>query len=131
MFEDFFPDLYRPGRGEMEAWGPTPRVDVSETDEAVEVTAELPGVDEKDIDVRIDGDVLTVSGEKRETSENKEKGWYQSECRYGSFSRSIPLGTEVDTDKADATFKNGVLHLSMPKVTPTRQEGKQIKVRGE
>lgn len=94
-----------------------PRVDVSETDKEIRVTAELPGLQEKEIELSITDDSLTIKGEKKEEKEEKEeqKGYYRMERTYGSFTRVIALPSEVQTDKAKASFKNGVLSIEMPK----------------
>jgi HSP20 family protein len=95
-----------------------PRVDVTETDQEIKLAAELPGLDEKDIEVSLSGDVLTISGEKKVEHEDKQENYYRMERSYGSFQRSIPLPSEVDSDKIEATFSKGVLHISLPKVHP-------------
>ena len=132
LFDDFFSEgfggLERFGRGWEEY---LPEVDVQETDKEVQVSAELPGVEEKDIDVRIDGDNLIISGEKSEEKEDTEGDVYHSERYYGTFSRAIPLNSEVDIENADATFKKGVLKLRLPKTGTEKSAGRKIEVKGE
>jgi HSP20 family protein len=94
----------------------SPSLDVTETDSEITIRAELPGVDPKDLDISVTGDLLTLAGQKEETTEHKEKGVYHSECRYGSFRRSIPLPTTVQADDVAAEFKNGVLSIQLKKV---------------
>jgi len=106
----------------------SPRVDVVESDKEVAVSAELPGMDEKEIDVSISRGVLTISGEKREEKEDKGKNYYRMERSYGSFQRSIPLPSEVDEGKAEATFNKGVLTITLPK-TAEAQVRKRIPIR--
>lgn len=93
----------------------TPSVDVTENDKELTVSAELPGLAEKDIEVSLTRDVLTIRGEKKAEKEDKGDNYYRMERSYGSFQRSIPLPTRVDADKVDATFKNGVLTITLPK----------------
>lgn len=104
-----------------------PRVDVSETDTEMVVSAELPGVDEKDIDVSINDHVLTISGERHEEKEDSDRDWYRREQAYGSFHRSIALPAEIDVDKVSASFKRGVLTVTLPKAESSRR--KRIEVR--
>lgn len=96
-------------------WGDVPAVEVSEDDKALHVTAELPGMNKDDFDVELTGNHLIIKGEKRSNREKREGGYYYSECSYGSFSRSIPLPAEVEEDKVSADYKQGVLHITLPK----------------
>jgi HSP20 family protein len=88
-----------------------PALDVSEDDKSFRVTAELPGISQKDVEVTKDGDVLTIKGEKKEEREEKEKGLYLSERRYGSFMRSLRLPEGIDESRIEARFENGVLAI--------------------
>jgi HSP20 family protein len=108
-----------------------PAVDVAEDDKAYHITAELPGLSDKDIEVNLSGDVLTISGEKRDEREEKEKSYHFSERRYGSFRRSFALPQGVDRDKVEATFKNGVLSLTLPKTPDAMQQQKKIEVKAQ
>lgn len=134
LFESFFggfdlkPSTHLEGRS---AAAFTPRVDVSETDKEIKVSAELPGIDEKDIDVSLTRDTLTIKGEKKEEKEDKGKDYYRMERSYGSFTRAISLPIEVDTDKAKATFKKGVLQVVLPKSAKAIQETKKVAVKPE
>ena len=104
-----------------------PKVDVVDTEEAVEVKAEIPGLDEKDLDVSIEGNCLRIKGEKKNERREEDKGYYLLERSYGSFERHLALPDNVDVDKADATFKNGVLHVKIPKVEETKPKKINIK----
>ncbi|MGE0283871.1 MAG: Hsp20/alpha crystallin family protein [Rhizobiaceae bacterium] len=130
VFDDFWANFDRPF-GLMNGFfgGAWPTADVSETDKAVEVVVELPGMDEKDIDVTVTDDVLTIRGEKKSETEKKEKGYFVSERNFGSFHRSIPLPAGVDTDKVDARFKKGVLTVTLPKTAEAQDKVKKISVR--
>ncbi|MCE1236269.1 MAG: Hsp20/alpha crystallin family protein [Hyphomicrobiales bacterium] len=108
---------------------PVPAVDVVEKDGAWVVTAELPGLDEKAIDITIAGDLLTLKGEKTETREEDDKGAHLSERRYGSFARSFRLPDGVDRGKIGATFANGVLTVTLPKLVDAKAEEKKIEVK--
>ncbi|MBB4369955.1 HSP20 family protein [Bradyrhizobium sp. cir1] len=106
-----------------------PAVDVAESDKAYEITAELPGLDEKNIDVKLTDGGLTIRGEKKEETEEKKKDYYVSERRYGSFERYFALPDGVNTDKIEATFKNGVLKVVLPKTEEAQKPAKKIDVR--
>ncbi|MBY5541182.1 Hsp20/alpha crystallin family protein [Rhizobium leguminosarum] len=104
-----------------------PSVEISDTDKDIKVTAEVPGLEEKDIEVLLDDGVLTLKGEKRSQTEDKEKQF--SERYYGRFERRIPLGTEVKEDQVDATFKNGVLTVTLPKTEKAQSQVRRIAIR--
>ena len=97
------------------SWGTVPPVDVIEKGNAYEITVELPGLNEKDIEVKHSDGMLTIKGEKKEETEEKKTDFYLSERRYGSFERSFRVPASVDTDKIEASFKKGVLTLVLPK----------------
>ncbi len=105
-----------------------PRVDVAENDKEVRITAELPGVEEKDVEVSLSRDAITIKGEKREEKEEKGKEQYRMERSYGAFRRSFSLPCEVDADKATASFKKGVLTVMLPK-TAEAAKSKKIEVK--
>jgi HSP20 family protein len=108
----------------------SPRIDVRETDTALEVEAELPGVDEKDIDVQLTDNVLTIRGEKRFERKDEKEGEYRLiERSFGSFARSIPAPFAVDPDAVEATFRNGVLKLSLPKPPEAVSKSRKIAVK--
>lgn len=103
--------------------------DVVETDEAVEVTIELPGIDEKDIDLTLGPGVLTVKGEKKIERKDEKKGYHLSERRYGSFQRVIGLPDGVDREAASAEFRNGVLKVVLPKLPEARAQLRKIDIK--
>lgn len=105
-----------------------PVVDVVEDDKAFTVTAELPGIDEKDVDVTVSGGVLTIKGEKKKEREEKDKNHYLSERSYGSFERAFSLPEGVDQDKIAANFAKGVLTVTLPK-NAEAQKSKKIEVK--
>ena len=107
----------------------TPRMDVAEDAKAFTVTAELPGMSEKDIDLSLSGDTLMIRGEKNQEKEDKGRNYRYSERSYGSFSRSIPLPRQVDADKVSASFSKGVLTITLPKSSAALDERKKISVR--
>jgi len=106
-----------------------PQVDMDETDEAIRVTAELPGVDKDSIDVAVTDDRVTIRGEKNQEEERKGRGYYKLERSYGAFQRSFYLPCEVETDQVEASFKNGVLTIRLPKTASAREGIKKIPVR--
>ncbi len=106
-----------------------PRVDMRETDTAIEIQAELPGVTEKDIEVQLADGVLTLKGEKKQEREEKEKGYYLMERAYGSFLRQIPIPVEVEEDKVEAKFDKGVLTITLPKKPEAQTKAKKIEIK--
>jgi HSP20 family protein len=111
------------------SWGTVPPVDVVEKDHSYQITAELPGLDEKDIEVRHSNGMLTIKGEKKGETEQKKEGFYVSERSYGSFERSFRLPEIVNADKIEATFKKGILTLVLPKKPEAQRAAKQITVK--
>lgn len=124
LFDDAFRSfgLAPFGREGGFAW---PSVEVSETDAEVKVTAELAGLEEKDIEVHVEDNVLTLKGEKRTESEDKERRY--SERSYGRFERRVALG-EVDEERASATFRNGVLTVTLPKLERAKDTSWRIPI---
>jgi HSP20 family protein len=108
-----------------------PAVDVTETENGYEVVAELPGVDEKNIEVKVANGILTISGQKREEKEEKKKDYYVRERRFGSFERTFQVPDGVDLDKVDARFKKGVLTVTLPKTAEAQKAEKKITVKAE
>ena len=125
VFDRFFDSWpFRPS-SESRDWAPSG--DVSETAKKVVVKAEVPGMDAKDIDIAVTGDVLTIRGERTQEKEEKEENFHRIERSYGAFSRSIRLPAEVETDKVDATYKDGVLRISMSKTKKASQKKIEVK----
>lgn len=119
MFDDFFGGF---GLASSEFWDTgwsafSPQVDIVDNEKEIKVSVELPGLDEKDIDVSLSRDTLTISGEKRQEKEDKGKNYYRMERSYGSFKRAIPIPCEVKAEAIEATFKNGVLSIVLPKAS--------------
>ena len=106
-----------------------PRVDVHETETEMKVSAELPGMDEKDIQLTLADDALTISGEKRLEKEDNGRNYYRRECAYGSFQRMIPLPGPVEADKVEAVFRKGVLTITLPKPPEAQQRRKTIPIK--
>jgi HSP20 family protein len=108
---------------------PSPAVDVSEDDAGYRITAELPGMSEKDVEVVTSGDTMTLKGEKRQEKEQQDKHFYLSERSYGSFQRSFHIPDGVDRDRIAADFAKGVLTVTMPKTAKAVAEQKKIEVK--
>lgn len=102
-----------------------PSVDISETDTEIIVQAEIPGIDPKDLDISLNGRLLTIKGEKRSEHEEKKENYHKIERKYGSFSRTIDLPADIDSDKVEALYKDGVLKIILPKT----ESGKKIEVK--
>ena len=109
--------------------GLVPAVDVIDEEKAYRVTAELPGLTEKDIEVTKDGDLLTIKGEKKEEHEEKEKGYFLSERHFGSVERSLRLPEGIDDSKIEAKFENGVLTVTLPKTPEAVSKPKKIEIK--
>ncbi len=106
----------------------SPIVDVAETESDITVKAEIPGIDPKDVDISITGDILTLKGEKKEEKENTGKCYHRVESSYGSFKRVINLPASVDVDKVTAEGKNGVLEITLPKNEESKAKKINVKV---
>jgi HSP20 family protein len=136
LFDDFFGDFGLPPR---HAWGGTnvalpgfsPRVDVSETDREIKISAELPGMDEKDIAVEMDDKAVTIRGERKAENEEHGESWYRREQSYGSFQRVVPLPATVNGDKAKAKFKKGLLTIVLPKREETRPRRRTVTIESD
>jgi HSP20 family protein len=128
LFNDFtsdFPPIANwNGNGRL-----MPRLDVAETETALEVLAELPGVDEKDIDVTISDDILKIKAEKKSDNEEKTKDYHIVERSYGTFERSMRLPFKVDTNKVEAKFEKGVLKLTVQKPAEAKAKVQKIEVK--
>ena len=111
------------------SWAAAPAVDIVDKGTAYEVTAELPGLDEKNIEVNLVGGSLLIKGEKQEEKEEKKKDYYLHERQYGSFERRFGLPEGVDTDKIEANFKKGVLTVTLPKTAEAQKPAKKIDVK--
>lgn len=115
-FDDFFRGFMRPWKAEFAERAPQIKVDVDEDDGGYSVKAEIPGVRKEDIDVRVDGKMLTISAEvKKDTEEKKNGRVLRSERQYGFASRSLMLASDVESGRAEAQYENGVLKLRLPK----------------
>lgn len=110
-------------------FGAVPAVDFTETDKAYEITAELPGLDEKNIEVKLVDGLLTIKGEKQDEKEEKRKDYYMHERSFGAFERAFQVPEGVDKDKIDASFKKGVLTLTLPKSAEAQKAEKKIAVK--
>jgi len=102
-----------------------PSVDISETDKEVIIQAEIPGIDPKDLDISLNGRLLTIKGEKRSEHEEKKENYHKIERKYGAFTRTLELPVDVDPEKVEATYKDGVLKIVFSKI----EAGKKIEVK--
>ena len=127
IFNRFSDNFLAPFR--EDSWSTFPKVNVKEYKRTIEVTAELPGIDKKDIEISVSDNVLTLRGEKRQENETKENNYYRMERSYGSFNRNVTLPSEVIADKTDAKFKNGVLTITVPKKPDSEQKSKKIEIK--
>lgn len=113
------------------AIGAVPKVDVKESKDGYEISAELPGIDEKDVELTIDGNLLTLAGEKKVEREEKKDNYHWSERSYGSFRRSFALPDGVDADKAAAKFAKGVLTVTLPKTEKAKKQQRKIEIKSK
>jgi HSP20 family protein len=108
-----------------------PQVDVADADKEIKVSVELPGLDDKDVEVSLTKETLTIKGEKKEEKEEKGKDYYLSERFFGAFTRTSPLPFEIDVEKAAASFKKGVLTVSLPKTKQVISETKKVAIKAK
>lgn len=106
------------------------KVNVAETDKAIEVTADIPGVEPGDIDVSVRNGILTIRGEKKAEKDEKQKDYHVVERSYGMFERSFAVPDEVEVEKVEANFDKGVLKVVMPKSADTKSKAKKIAITG-
>lgn len=106
-----------------------PRIDETEDEKGYHIAAELPGMDEKDIELTLSDGMLTICGEKKQESEDKKKNYYRAERSFGVFRRSIPLPAEVDESKVAASFDKGVLTIDLPKTKAAQKKAKRIAIK--
>jgi HSP20 family protein len=131
MFDDFFSAT---SRGGMQPWHAgwqllSPQIDISDADKELVVTAEMPGLDEKDFEVTLAGDLLTIKGEKKIENEDRNGNAYYVERRYGSFSRSVRLPFEVGEQNVEANYDKGVLTVHVPKPPEAQRQVRRIEVK--
>jgi HSP20 family protein len=136
LFEDFFTGFGTSGLALMRSGGMpaavvAPQIDVSETDHDIQIKADVPGLDENDIEIFVVDDVLTLRGEKKAEREEKQRGWRLVERSGGAFSRVLRLPFAVDPAQVDASFKNGVLTITIPKPKETQDKMHKITVKKE
>ena len=124
LFEDFF--SRRPRTSGPLVWQPA--LEVFETDNEIVVKAELPGIDPKSVSVTVTAEGLTIKGEARAEHEDKGRNYYRRELRYGSFQRTVPLPNEVKSDETKATFKHGILEVTIPKAERVRPKTVSVAV---
>lgn len=134
LFDEFFNDFglapsFKDISGKDLAF--SPKVNISENDKEVEVSVELPGMEEKDITVELEENSLTVRGERKDENEDKGKDWHRREYSYGSFYRIIDLPAKVEGSKAKAKFKKGILTVNIPKLGDKERNRKKIDITGE
>ncbi len=127
LFDDFF-GLDRPTLREP-SLNVVPAVDLEETGDAFKITAELPGMDKKDIQITFENNVLSISGEKKAEKEIKEENYHRLERSYGKFHRSFELPGYIDRDKIEADYKDGILHITIPKTEEAKPKQIEVKVK--
>lgn len=137
MFNDFFKGF---GFPEKSFWSDLPATqtgwlkptcDIAANDKEYTITAELPGVDEKNIELELVNDTLKIKGEKKQETEEKEKNYYRVERSYGSFQRTLTLPEDSDRDKINATFKNGIMTITIPRKTTGKPPAKKIDINAQ
>lgn len=127
MFEDVLNEKVSPFFSSMIA--PSFKVDISEDENAIFIEADMPGVKKEDVKVSMEDDVLSISAERNQSEEEKKKGYHRIERSWGSLSRSFTLGNNVDGEKVEASYDNGVLKIVVPKIEPKPKTGKEIPVK--
>ena len=130
LFDDAFsgfglPSVFGPALRQMPA---APKIDVSETDNEIQVTAEMPGIDQNDVEVLLEDDRLIIRGEKKEEREDKDRNYHVRERVQGAFSRTLPLPFAPDPNQVKAEFKDGVMNITIPKPQEVKQKQHRIEV---
>jgi HSP20 family protein len=131
MPEEMFTQLFNPRTGQARehvssrVWSPS--VDVYEDGEAIVIKADLPGMSQQEIDIEMNGDVLTIKGERHFEDEARRENYVRIERQYGAFQRSFTIGIPVETDKVTATYRNGILELTIPKAEAVKPKKVQVK----
>ncbi len=121
-----FDEMLLPTWRDSDKFSFAPAAELSETDEAIDLKLEIPGVDAKDLDVKVTKDAVSISGERSEESKTADNGATRSEFRYGKFQRIIPLPAKVQNDRITAEYKDGILRLTLPKAE--EEKNKVVKV---
>lgn len=134
LFDDFLggfelAPLHKLEQAHMTAF--VPKINISETEKEIKVSAELPGMDEKEVFVEMEEGALSIRGEKKQENEEKGKNWHRIEQSYGAFHRLIPIPVNVDGAMVKATFKKGLLNVSIPKVEDKEKAKKKIEITAE
>ena len=134
LFEDFFAPVEgrsfaAPAAAQTSGLGVWPTIDVDENEQAYIVSAELPGIDPKDVELNLKDNALTLSGEKRSERNEEQQGRRYSERSFGRFQRTIPFDVEIDADRVEANCDNGVLKITLPKNPKAREQSKRIEIK--
>jgi len=117
--------------GDFSAGRFVPSVDLADEGKFLNLTVELPGMDAKDLDVTLLESAVRIRGEKKvENASRADEGYYRTECSYGAFERTIPLPVEIETERSEAKFKNGVLSIRLPKKAEAREKGHRLDIKG-
>ncbi|NMW18429.1 MAG: Hsp20/alpha crystallin family protein [Chlorobiaceae bacterium] len=127
LFEDVFNENVSPFFSSLVT--PSFKVDIAEDDSAIFIEADMPGIKKEDIKVSMEDDVLSISAERTQSEEEKNKGYHRVERSWGCLSRSFTVGENVDADKIEAAYDNGVLKIKVPKIEPHPKTGKEITVK--
>ena len=132
LFDDAFRHFGRPSEREIVEGVRAPKVDISGTEKEYLICAELPGIEEKDIELEAHGDVLSIKAqrqhESKDENENEKRGYYRLERHYGRFQRALQLPEDADADNITAKYKNGVLHVSVARKAPQKNEARKISI---
>ena len=126
-FQRFFDEF--PGLQNYSHDSYTPKIDISEDDKSILIDAEIPGVPKENLKITLQDNILTIEGEKKKESEEKEKNYYRTERCFGKFKRSFTLPAEVDSENVDANFKNGMLEIKINKIEPKEQKERVIELK--
>jgi len=130
--DDMFASLIERGREERKlmGWGPrAPLSDIEDTGDSFTVTAELPGLDKEDINIKVDKDSIEISAERKDVKEEKEKNFYYCERSYSGYRRRFGLPSEIDPNKVEAEYKDGILSVAMKKIGKEGKKVKKIKIK--
>jgi len=126
-FQRFFDEF--PSHNNLGQDSFSPRIDIEEDEKSITIIAEIPGVPKEKLKITLQDNILTIEGEKKKVSEEKEKNYYREERSFGNFKRSFTLPVEVDSDKVDANFNSGILEIKLSKLEPKQDKERVIELK--
>jgi HSP20 family protein len=129
QMDQVFDDLTRTTFGQVPAWSPA--IELNDNGNTILLRIQLPGIDVKDLDVQVNRETVSIAAERRNTNQPEQDGYYRSEFRYGVYKRTVTLPAEVQPDQVVADYKDGILHLTLPKIEQVKNEFVKVRLTTE